>query len=34
MKKLFLAEGRKTNQLPYELHYVFVMMVAYPQKAV
>ena len=36
MKKLFLAKNRKINKLPYEsyeLHHVFVMMIAYPQKA-
>ena len=33
MKKLFLVKGRKINELPYELHHVFVMMIAYPQKA-
>ena len=29
IKKLFLAKRRKINELPYELHYVFVMMIAY-----
>ena len=33
MKKLFFAEGLKINELLYELHHVFVMMIAYPQKA-
>ena len=33
MKKLFLAEGRKINELPYELHHVFVMMIVYLHKA-
>ena len=33
MKKLFLAKGRKINELSYELHHVFVMMIAYAQKA-
>ena len=33
MKKLFFAEGRKMNELPYELHHIFAMMIAYPQKA-
>ena len=28
MKKLFLAKGRKIIELPYELHHVFVMMIA------
>ena len=33
MKKLLLAKGRKINEVPYELHHVFVVMKAYPQKA-
>ena len=33
INKLFLAKRRKINELPYELHYVFVLMIAYPQKA-
>ena len=36
MKKLFLAKNQKIIELPdesYELHHVFVMMIAYPQKA-
>ena len=28
MKKLFLAKRRKINELLYELHRVFVMMIA------
>ena len=32
MKKLFLAKGQKIIELPYELHHVFVMMIAYPHK--
>ena len=31
--KLFLVKGRKIIELPYELHHVFVMMIAYPQKS-
>ena len=27
------TEDRKINELPYELHHMFVMMIAYPQKA-
>ena len=33
MKKLFLAEGQKINELLKKLHYVFIMMIAYQQKA-
>ena len=33
MKKLFLAKGRKIIELPYELHHVFVMMIAYHKNA-
>ena len=32
IKKLFLAKRRKINELPYELLYVFVMMVAHLKK--
>ena len=32
MKKLFLAKGQKINELPYELHHVFAMMIAYTHK--
>ena len=32
MKKLFLAKSQKIIELPYELHHVFVMMIAYPHK--
>ena len=31
MKKLFFA-GRKINNLPFELHHVFVMMLAYKKQ--
>ena len=33
MKKCFLQKVEKINELSYELHHVFVMMIAYPQKA-
>ena len=33
MKKLFLAKGRKINELPYEIHHMLAMMIVYPQKA-
>ena len=32
IKKLFLAKRRKINELPHELHYVFVIMIAYHKK--
>ena len=33
MKKLFLAKGREINKLPYELHHMSVIIIAYAQKA-
>ena len=33
MKKLFLAKCQKIIELPYELHHVFVMMIAYRHKS-
>ena len=32
MKKLFRAKSRKTNEVPHELHHMYVMMIVYPRK--
>ena len=32
IRKLVRVKSRKTNEVPHELHHVFVMMIVYPRK--